>query len=177
MNSGRPCPSNCSGCHPRTRVTDGLTQENYLRGVQVADADGKVTFTSTPSGAAVTLGGKKRGTTPVTLDVACSRDTASFARSRYVTESKAFTPSAKKTVKVAVRLDRPTFTLRISSSPSGATAIVGGKTVGRTPVTTKVRGFEAVTVKVSRSGYATKTSRVTAKKNGTTLKVTLKKGR
>lgn len=26
--------------------SDGLTQENYLRGVQVADADGKVTFTS-----------------------------------------------------------------------------------------------------------------------------------
>jgi hypothetical protein len=134
-----------------------------------------ITFTSTPSGATVSVGRKKLGKTPLTTELPCKRTSATFSRPRYQDEVKAFTPK-KGTSKVSVRLDRPSFTVKITSQPSGATVAVGGKKIGKTPVVAKVPGFQATTIKVSKPGYQAKSTKVTAKKNGTTLKVSLRRG-
>jgi len=136
----------------------------------------QVAFSSTPPEAAVVIGGKKRGKTPVTLTLPCTRATAVFERPRYTNQSKGFTPREGKTVKVSARLERPTFTIKVISSPGGASVVVDGHAAGKTPATVKVPGFQAVTVKVSKPGYQSKTTKVTAKKNGNVVNVSLRRG-
>ena len=65
-----------------------------------------------------------------------------------------------------VRLDRPSFKVKVTSSPSGAAITVGGNAAGRTPATVSVPGYENVTVEVSRSGYASMSRKVYATRGG-----------
>ena len=124
----------------------------------------------------MSIGGKKKGSTPVTLNLPCKKSTAVFERLRYGDTKKAFTPKKGKTTKVAVRLDRPMFSVKVTSTPSGAAVTVNGRNAGKTPATVKVTGFQAATIKVSKPGFQAKTTKVTAKKNGTVVNVPLRRG-
>jgi hypothetical protein len=135
-----------------------------------------VAFTSTPPGASIVIAGHKHGKTPATVTLPCARATVVYQRPRYANLSKPFSPKEGATTKVSARLERPTFTLRVVSSPPNATVTVQGRSSGKSPVTAKVPGFEAVTVKVTKPGYQAKTTKVTAKKNGTVVTVTLRRG-
>jgi hypothetical protein len=135
----------------------------------------KASFASAPSGADIVLGGKVAGATPKTIALPCAATTATFKRARYQPKDVAFTPTTDG-VTVTAKLERPSFTVKISSTPAGATVTIDGKVVGKTPVTTKQTGFENTTVTFKKDGYATATAKLYAKANGASVKATLKKG-
>jgi len=141
-----------------------------------AAGDCAVAFTSTPTGASILIGGKKKGVTPTTLHLPCKASSATFERARYEPAKKSFTPKKKGTTKVAARLGRPSYSVKITSTPSGAEVTVNGRNAGKTPATIKVTAFEAVTIKVSKPGFQAKTTKVTATRNKTVVSVPLRRG-
>ena len=70
---------------------------------------------------------------------------------------------------------RPAFTVKVSSVPSGATVLVGNKKSGKTPTAVKVPANTPTTITLTKDGYANATERITAKQNGTAIKMTLRK--
>jgi len=137
-----------------------------------------VEVTSVPTGADVYLAKTKLGTTPGTFDLPCGApSTLSLKKPKFLATDKTFTPSADKPTKVVVKLGKTMLSLKVTSSPSGATITINGKSAGVTPATVKVAGFEANTITLSKPGFAKDTQRVTPKNNGQAHHVVLKKGR
>jgi hypothetical protein len=134
----------------------------------------RAVFSSTPSGADVVIGGRVAGTTPLDYAMPCKPAVATFKRDRYEPLQRKFTPKPDG-AKVAARLERPSFSVKLVSSPAGATVTMGGKRLGRTPVVAKLPGNEKVTVQFAKSGYASASEKVYARKNGAVVSVTLKK--
>src|SRR6185503_11962842 len=92
----------------------------------------------------------------------------------YQTATRDVTPKPNaKPIKIA--LARATFTVKVSSSPPGATVTLGGKTLGMTPTTVKVPAFEASTLKIAKDGYTPEMTKVAPKNNNAAVNVTLKK--
>jgi hypothetical protein len=140
-----------------------------------ADGGCKARITSTPSGADVVIAGKVRGKTPVEVgSLKCAPTQVQLRRPRYENLTKTIRPTAKG-AKVNLKLQRPQFTIKVSSAPSGATISVGSRKVGKTPTAIKVNGYEPVSITVSKEGYSSTTEKVTVKQNGTAIKLTLKK--
>jgi hypothetical protein len=83
--------------------------------------------------------------------------------------------SPRETTKVAVTMNRPAVNLSVITSPAGATVTVGGRTVGSTPVTTQIRGYERVSVKVTKTGYQSAGKTVYGSDRSLTARFTLKK--
>jgi hypothetical protein len=132
-------------------------------------------FTSQPPGAEIVIGGRVIGSTPLDYAMACRPGVAVIRRDRYEPMQRKFTPRADG-AKVVARLERPLYTVKLTSNPSGAIVTLGGRRIGKTPVTTKVPGYEKVAASFAKAGYATSTERVYAKRNGTVVAATLKKG-
>jgi hypothetical protein len=136
-----------------------------------------VDVSSVPTGADVYLAKTKVGTTPGTFDAPCGAP-ASFnlKKPKFLATERSITPSAAKANKLVVRLGKPMFSIKVTSTPSGATITIGGKSAGVTPTTVKLPSYETSTIALSKPGYASDTQRVTAKTNGQTVHVALKKG-
>ena len=97
-------------------------------------------------------------------------------KQRYQTLVREVTPkSSAKPATIKLALARTTFTVKVSSSPPGATVTLGGKVLGLTPTTVKVPAFEASTLKIAKDGYAPEMQKVTPKNNASAVSVTLKK--
>jgi hypothetical protein len=142
--------------------------------------DGKcqVSVTSVPTGADVYLAKAKIGTTPGTFELPCDApSTLSLRKAKFIATDKTFTPKSDKDNKVVVKLGKNMFSLKVTSTPSGATITVGGKSAGVTPATVKVVAYEASSITLTKPGYAKDTQRVTPKSNGQAHHVVLKKGR
>jgi hypothetical protein len=136
----------------------------------------KVAVSSVPTGADVLLGKQKLGTTPGSFELPCGTESKlTLKKAKYVATPRSITPSADKSNKLAVKLSRVMFSLKVTSTPAGATITVGGKSAGVTPATVRVAGYETSTIKISKSGFAADTSKVTAKSNGQSHHVTLKR--
>jgi hypothetical protein len=120
------------------------------------------------------IAGKLVGSTPFHLELPCHAATATFRRTRYLSKDVAFTPTSDG-ANVSARLERPSFTVKIYSTPTGATVTISGKPAGKTPLTTKAPGFEAVNVVFKKDGYAPATAKLYAKSNGTSMKATLRR--
>lgn len=136
----------------------------------------KVAVASVPTGADVMLGKQKLGTTPGSFELPCGAEsTLTLKKAKFLATSKTVTPSADKANKLTVKLGKTMFSIKVTSTPAGATITVGGKPAGVTPATVKVAGFEASTITISKSGFAPDTSKVTAKSNGQAHHVVLKK--
>lgn len=133
-----------------------------------------VTFSSSPDGAELVIGGKLAGVTPVTLEQPCQPSAVSFKRDRYQTITKRFEPRSGG-LEVAVKLERPTFTVTVTSVPTGAKILVGGVAVGVTPSTITVPGFEGTPVEITKARFATHRERVYATKSGQRLQVRLRR--
>ncbi|MEZ4402391.1 MAG: PEGA domain-containing protein [Kofleriaceae bacterium] len=133
-----------------------------------------VTFTSSPDGAEVVLRGEVVGTTPLTRDLPCDADEATIRRDRYQSQVVRLT-LAPGPQTVAARLERPQFTITVTSRPAGAAVTVAGRAVGTTPTRIKVAGFEGTPIVVKRQGYADHTERVYATRNGQQVNVPLKR--
>ena len=140
-----------------------------------APTDCTLTITSVPAEAEVTIGSDAKGPTPVTVTVPCgAAQKITLKKARYQTMTRDVTPKPNaKPIRIA--LARTTFTVKVSSSPPGATVTLGGKTLGMTPTTVKVPAFEASTLKIAKDGYAPEMQKVTPKNNASSISVTLKK--
>ena len=55
------------------------------------------------------------------------------------------------------------FSVKVTSTPAGATITAGGKSMGVTPTTIKLPGFEPTSITLTKPGFAPETSRVTPK--------------
>ena len=136
-----------------------------------------LTIASAPAEAELAIGGDDKGTTPVTLTLPCGEPVKlTLKKQRYQTLVREVTPkSSAKPATIKLALARTTFTVKVSSSPPGATVTLGGKVLGLTPTTVKVPAFEASTLKIAKDGYAPEMQKVTPKNNASAVSVTLKK--
>ncbi len=130
-----------------------------------------VAFTSSPDAAEVVLGGEVLGTTPFTHTGSCAAYKVTFRRARYQSLTRDVAAGATT---LDVRLERPSFRVKVTSRPSGATVKVGGVELGKTPVTIALPGFETSSIELTRSGHAPATQRVYAGKAGQKVDVRLK---
>jgi hypothetical protein len=146
-------------------------------GSAAAAAPSECTFdvTSIPAGAEVLLDKGVVGTTPAKLTHPCDVELKlTFRKARFLSAERKYTPtSAGKPLKVA--LARPTFSVKVSSTPSGATVTVGGRAQGVTPTTIRLTANEQSTLTFSKEGFTTATMQVTPKGNNLTVTSTLKR--
>ncbi len=137
-----------------------------------------VEIKSIPAGADVLLGKQKLGTAPGTFELPCATKTKVTLRKRaYATTVRAFTPIANRANKLVVRLGRNTFSVKVTSTPAGATIKLGRRSMGVTPTTIRLPAHDTSTIKLTKPGYATVTQRITPKRNNSSQHVTLKRGR
>jgi hypothetical protein len=130
---------------------------------------------SAPAGAEILIDRSVVGTTPGRLTLPCGVELKlSFRKPRYLPAERRYTPTpAGKPLKVV--LAKPSFSVRVSSSPSGATVTVGGKSQGATPTMIRLPANEASTVTISKEGFVTSTQRITAKQNNQAVHTNLKR--
>jgi hypothetical protein len=178
LGSGSGAAGNASGSAAKVGEGSGSgktgTGKTGTGKVAAAPGECKVKVTSAPTGGEVMVAGKQRGKTPIELTLTCKATQISVRKTRYSTWTKTVRPTAKG-IKVSARLARPTFTVKVSSVPSGASVSVGGKKFGKTPTVVKVPGFEPATITVAKDGFTSASEKVTAKQNGTAIKMTLRK--
>jgi hypothetical protein len=141
----------------------------------VVDTECTVTIQSVPPQAELSIGTEVKGPTPQTMTLPCGTAVkVTLKKQRYQTTTRDVKPKANaKPIRIA--LARTTFTVKVSSSPPGATVTLGGKTLGMTPTTVKVPAFEASTLKIAKDGYAPAMQKVTPKNNSSAVSVTLKR--
>ena len=82
-----------------------------------------------------------------------------------------------ETSKLTVKLAKTLFSVKVTSTPAGATITAGGKSMGVTPTTIKLPGFEGTPLTLTKPGFAPDTQRVNPKQNNASHHVTLKKGK
>jgi hypothetical protein len=126
-----------------------------------------------PPDAAVYLDGAEIGRTPLHAVAPCGAATVRLDRARYEPEERAVTFERGSVQEVSIELRRPSTTLRIESSPRGATVRVRGKQVGTTPVSTTVMAFERSWVEISKVGYRPIKEAVRPKRSTDRLSVSL----
>lgn len=142
----------------------------------VASGPCKVDINSVPGGADILVDKKKIATTPGTIELPCGTEsTVMLKKAKFLATPRSITPSAEKPNKVTIKLGKMMFSIKVTSTPAGATITVGGRSAGVTPATVKVAGFEASMIKITKPGFAPDTSKVTAKSNGLAHHVVLKK--
>ncbi len=135
-----------------------------------------VSISATPKAVDVFLAGKEIGTTPTKVTLPCGVETKLvFKKARYVTLTRGVKPNADKPKPLKVALARPTMSVKISSTPTGATVTLSGRVIGVTPTTVKLPGWETSTLSVFKDGYARKSVTVTPKANNEKVSATLDK--
>lgn len=131
-----------------------------------ADEDCQVEITSTPPGAEIVIPKNTvLETTPATITLPCGVQTKLVLRkSGYLVTMRTVTPQPEsKPVKVT--LSRPSFLVKLSSTPPGATVTLRGRSIGVTPTTTKLPAHELATLTFTKPGYAPATHKLTPKRN------------
>ncbi len=142
----------------------------------VAATECEVQVTTTPPGAEILLTKDNLGTTPTTLKLPCGVETRlTVKKARVATAQRSITPKATGQKPVRVALAKVTFTVKVSSSPPGATILLGTKSLGITPATVKVPAFEQSTLKIVKEGYAPDLQKITPKSNNLSILSMLKK--
>ena len=144
----------------------------------VAGGPCKIAVTSVPSGADVYEAETKLGTTPASFDLPCGVEAKlTLRKAKYINTGKSFTPAEGKANKLAVKLAKPTFTVKVTSTPAGATITVGGRSLGVTPASIRLPAYETAAIIVSKPGYVSDSKTIAPKSNNSSHHVTLKKGR
>ena len=89
--------------------------------------------------------------------MSCGDLTLTLSNPKYadLTVALSLVPARKTTKKVA--LVRPLFEIKLISKPTGAQVRIGGKLVGKTPLTHPLPGFEPHDLVISKKGYQPKT--------------------
>jgi hypothetical protein len=130
---------------------------------------------SVPAAAEIVIEPNVIGTTPQKITLPCGAPVElAIRKGRFLTATRTVTPTPEG-VKLKVALAKPTFQLKVSSTPPGATITMNGKPLGVTPTTVRLPAFEASTLTITKDGYATETETVTPKANGVAVHSALKK--
>lgn len=132
----------------------------------------RLAITTNADRVAIYVDGRLRGQAPATVDVPCHGELA-LRHPRYQEQVRTLALAGDDALHVV--LARPRAQLRIVTRPTGATVKLGGRVVGRTPLTAPVDGFERASVTLSAPGYATETRAAYVKGGTTVLAVTLKR--
>lgn len=116
------------------------------------------------------------GTTPTTVELPCGEGvTLTFRKPHYASISKGF--KLTRNASFLAQLAKPTFALKVSSVPPGASVALAGKSVGKTPVTLKVPAYAPAALTISKDGFVPVTQKVTPKANNQAVHAVLKKKR
>lgn len=138
----------------------------------------KVDIRSIPAGAEIYVEKQKLGVAPRTIELPCGTETKLTLKKRSLpTTPRLITPVAGKANKLVVKLAKTVFSVKVTSTPSGATITMGKKSLGVTPTTIKLPAYESSPLTLKKPGFAPDTQRVNPKQNNTSHHVTLKKGR
>jgi PEGA domain-containing protein len=148
-------------------------------GADAARPDGDTCFadvSSVPAGAEIVIDQTNViGTTPQKVTLPCGNPVElTIRKGRLVPAVHTVTPTAEG-AKLRVALAKPTFQVKVSSTPAGATVTMNGKSLGVTPTMIRIPAFEASALTITKDGYATETETVTPKSNGVAVHSTLKK--
>jgi hypothetical protein len=143
----------------------------------VAATTCKVEVATNPAGAEVTLEDKTvLGTTPGTFSLPCGAATKIYIKkAKYLPVLRSITPDADGT-KISVSLGIATFSVKITSTPAGASITVGGRSKGVTPTAVQLPAYTTQAITLTKDGYQTDTQKVVIKSNGLSHHVVLKRG-
>jgi hypothetical protein len=132
---------------------------------------------STPPGADVSLDDDTvLGTTPGTFALPCGTEVKlTLKKPKFLNTVRTLTPAPDGT-KVAVTLGVAQFTVKITSTPAGATITIGGKSRGVTPSSMQLPAFTTQAITLTKDGYQTDNEKLVVKSNGLLHHVVLKKG-
>jgi hypothetical protein len=112
------------------------------------------TITSQPTGATVSLGGKKLGATPLaSVEVPCEKQVLTLNRPRYNATTAVIEPAPGTPAAAFVRMNRPGAHLLLVSSPANATFMVNGTVVGRSPQEVPVLRYERARIEATLPGH------------------------
>jgi hypothetical protein len=135
-----------------------------------------IDVTSTPAGAEIVLDKTTvLGTTPVKLPLPCAAEVKLVIRkARYTAVQRSIVPTTEGT-KLRVALVKPTFSVKVSSQPTGATITMNGRSMGVTPTTVRLPAFELSTLTITKEGWTPDTQKIAPKQNNQAVYSTLKK--
>jgi hypothetical protein len=167
---------------PKAVVTSpptGSDTEVRAPAVDAGTADVKkciVAVDSQPRGAEIAIGKTTvLGTTPGKFELPCGVETKLYVRKdRFIGTIKTVTATAE-TPPVVIKLAPAVFSVKVTSTPSGATITVGGKSMGVTPTTIKLPAFATSTITITKDGFAPDSEKVAPRVNNAAHHVTLKK--
>lgn len=131
--------------------------------------------TTTPAGAAITLGRRNLGSAPVDVDVDCGPATLTARLPRYVTLTRSVAIAAGAVTELRLKLARPSHNVTVVSTPRGATVTVDGRRAGTTPLSLEVSGFTRHSLTIELKGYQTYRTSVTTDDPEQTVAVPLVK--
>jgi len=135
-----------------------------------------VDVASNPAGAEIVLDTTVLGVTPAQVPLPCDAPVKLLVRkASYVAQQRAVTPARDGSDKLKITLVHVSYSVKVSSSPPGATITMNGKSLGTTPATIKLPAFEAAVLTITKDGFSTETEHVTPKTNNTTVHSILKK--
>ncbi len=130
---------------------------------------------SEPMGAEVVNDKDVLGITPFSIDVACDQPLVlKFRKAKWIGISKTLKPN-RKGVSFTAHLLKPALSIRVISTPPGATVSVNGKVAGVTPATIKTTVGVAATIAVAKKGFVTAIKKHTAKANNELVNFVLTK--
>ncbi len=137
----------------------------------------RVTVTSSPAGSMVQVDDQPLGPSPLTIAGPCARRKIDVKHPRYALGTRWVTLAAGKPATVDIALARPTHSVTVTSTPSGATVSIAGRRAGTTPTAVKVMGFTGVSLTVEKPGFKTVTQKLYSKVDGDKISVKLVRGR
>ncbi len=162
---------------PDERAADGSAAGSAADSTAPPAGAGGCSFdvTSTPTRAEILLDKGVIGTTPTKLTLPCDVEhRLAFRKQRYLTTERKYTPTeAGKPLRV--NLARPTYLVKVSSTPPGATVLVGGRSLGVTPTTIRIPINETSTLTFKKEGFTSVTQKVTPKQNNQSVSASLKR--
>ncbi|MBA3391260.1 MAG: PEGA domain-containing protein [Deltaproteobacteria bacterium] len=168
-----------AGATATTKATDAAAEAPALvdAATAIASTDCIVELTSVPPGAEIVHDRTVVGTTPAKLTLPCGvAAKLALRKARFVAAQRVVTPSAKP-IKLRVALAKTTFSVKVSSTPTGATITSNGKSLGVTPAAVKLPAFEASTILITKDGFTPESQTITPKQNNQAVHTALKKKR
>jgi PEGA domain len=160
-------------------TTEATTEAPHVRAMAVSTGASptppcQLRVTSNIDAAVLRVAGRDHGPVPALVDVPCAPTAIELRHPRYRVATRQIEPRAGLT-ELEVRMTRPLVTIKVVSTPPGATVRLNGRAVGATPLSTTVLAFEKATLVWNQLGGATKTLQIYPQSNGTVYAATLPK--
>jgi len=132
--------------------------------ITLGQPDGKLTLTSLPSGAEVTVGGSHRGRTPLEIDLPAGVEHELVVNlAGYATWTRRVFADAGKKVSVEAKLETVGARVTVQGEPNGAQLFIDGVDRGPTPQSLELSAVEH-RIEVRKEGWAPYTGTVTPSK-------------